>query len=155
MLMQVQMEESSVERWDAMYGPGRQPTPKQVAAFSGGKLWMDLNDWLRDAYAVVPRYSYSRNSRQGGWYIKYAKAGQPLCTLYPMEGYFVVQVVIGAKEARQVEDLLAGMCAHTRDVYHRTPLWATGRWLMLEVRDDAVLRDVQALIEARRQPRQH
>jgi hypothetical protein len=35
--------------------------------------------------------------------VKYQNSGKSLCTLYPMEGYFIALVVIGAKEEEEVE----------------------------------------------------
>ena len=92
--------------WVNLYSADRQPTKAEIAEYIANPLWDEMNDFLRKNYKVEPSYSYSACSGQPGWNIKYQKAGRSLCTLYPMSGYFIALVVIGAKE--QVEAASSG-----------------------------------------------
>lgn len=145
--------EHTLEPWDEMYGQETPPTDKQIQHYIGSALWDKLNDWLQKTYGAAPKYFFSRCSMQRGWNIKYHKGGRALCTLYPMDGYFLALVVVGERERPEVELMLDGMSEYTRRLYEQTPTGHGGRWLMLEVRDEEVLRDVQTLVFARKAPR--
>lgn len=136
--------------WSEQYGPGAAPTEEQISAFINNKLWHDLNSYLQQAYDVKPRYSYSRCSAQMGWNVKYQKSGKSLCTLYPMEGYFIALVVIGTKEEMEADVLIAACTDYVRNLYQDTPFSAGGRWLMINVTDQSVLNDVKQLISIRK-----
>ncbi len=82
--------------------------------------------------------------------MKYQKGGRSLCTLYPMDGFFIALVVIGAKEQTEAE-LTMPLCEeYTRALFSNTAFSAGGRWLMLSVTDEGVLEDVKRLIQIRR-----
>lgn len=94
--------------WDSLYKQNHQPTLKEVSGYINNKLWEDLNYFLRETYKTDPELSYSQCSMQRGWNVKYRKSGKSLCTLYPMEGYFIALVVIGYKERFEAELMLNG-----------------------------------------------
>jgi len=136
--------------WPLIFGPDRKPDEKEIEDFIHSPLWADLNDFLRQNYLVEPAYSYSACSGQPGWNVKYQKAGRSLCTLYPMPGYFIALVVVGARELEEAEHRLPGFSRYTRELFASTQVSAGGRWLMINVRDEDILDDVKALIQIRR-----
>lgn len=136
--------------WLQHYGPGRQPTAEEIADYINNPLWAEINCFLRENYEVQPNYSYSSCSAQPGWNVKYQKAGRSLCTLYPMEGFFIALVVIGAKEQNEAELTMPLYGEYTKTLFSNTAFSAGGRWLMLSVTDAGVLEDVKRLIQIRR-----
>lgn len=113
-------------------------------------LWDELNHFLQENYETQPDYSYSNCSGQPVWNVKYQKAGRSLRTLYPMDGYFIALVVIGAKEQLEAE-LVVPMCdGYTQKLFSNTAFSAGGRWLMIAVTSKSVLEDVERLIQIRR-----
>lgn len=136
-------------QWYEQYGSNTRPTYVQVKDFINTELWDELCRHMAEAYKAAQVMDYSGCSAQPGWNIKYKKSGRSLCTLYPMPGCFVALVVVGAKEQPQTEFLLPSLTAYTQELYARVPFSAGGRWLMLEVRNEAVLADVKALIQIR------
>ncbi|NLO86023.1 MAG: DUF3788 domain-containing protein [Clostridiales bacterium] len=136
--------------WSAQFPADRQPAPAEISAYISSPLWDNLNTFLAEGYAVTPDYAYSTCSMQAGWNIKYKKAGRALCTLYPMEGFFIAMVVIGAKEMGEAELLLPALDPYTQALYERTSQGIGQKWLMINVTSEPILNDVKALIQIRR-----
>lgn len=136
--------------WTELYGADKQPTKEQIADFIASPLWSELNDFLHDGYEVEPKYSYSGCSMQSGWNVKYQKAGRALCTLYPMEGFYIALVVIGSKEKMEAEFLAPTFSRHVQDLLCNSDSVMGARWLMIHVTDKQILDDVKCLIQLRR-----
>ncbi len=83
--------------------------------------------------------------------MKYKKSSKFLCTLYPMAGYFIALVVVGPKEEEEVKvGMDAGMfTTYVKELYDKTAYSAMGRWLMIKVKDKAVLKDIKHLLGIR------
>jgi len=88
--------------WSDQYDSVHQPTDENIREFIDNNLWQELNSYLQETYNTVPKMTYSRCSMQRGWNIKYQKSGKSLCTLYPMQGYFIALVVIGMCEINSI-----------------------------------------------------
>ena len=74
------------------------------------------------------------------------------CTLYPGlpgGGSFTCLVAVGQKQAMAAEACLEAACSYVQDAYRAAPLLNGARWLMLDVKNRQVLRDVQALLRIR------
>ncbi len=136
--------------WSQLYGPDSAPTEEQISDYIHNVLWADINAYLRGAYGEESLLSYSSCSAQKGWNIKYRKAGRSLCTLYPMEGYFIALVVLGEKERMEADLALRHCSAYVREVYEKAGALNGSRWMMIHVTDEAVLADVKRLISIRR-----
>lgn len=136
--------------WIDKYSADRQPSKAEIDEFIATPLWADLNIFLQSSYDVEPEYSYSGCSEQPGWNVKYKKAGRSLCTLYPMSGFFIALVVIGAKEEPEALLLAPSLTEHVRGLLEKAESVAGGRWLMINVTDEEILNDVKLLIQLRR-----
>lgn len=86
---------------------------------------------------------------QRGWNIKFKRAGRSLCTLYPMEGYFIALVVIGERERAETELMLPSCTEYLQKPYKETKAGMGRKWLMIHVTDEAVLEDVKKCIAIR------
>lgn len=135
--------------WKNLYGPNTPPTLENISKYINNELWQDLNLLLQITYQIQPKLAYSRCSMQSGWNVKYQKSGKSLCTLYPMEGYFIALVVIGNKEMEEAEMLMPLCSKYIQTLYQETPFSAGGRWLMVSVTDHHILNDVIKLIQIR------
>lgn len=137
--------------WAIKYIKDTQPTPEEISSFIDNPLWERFNTFIGENYSIEPDYSYSGCSAQPGWNIKYKKGGKSLCTLYPMDGYFIVLVVVGRKELPEVEMILPACTEYIQDIFaDADDLGQMGRWLMIEVKDEDILEDVLNLIQIRR-----
>ena len=137
--------------WQELYPKDRQPTMAQIAEHVASPLWSDFLAHMGAEYGVTaPSCEHSTCGGAPGWNLKFKKSGRSLCTVYPRNGYFICLVCIGARQATEAELLLPGMTKQIRELYQgATPLVDT-RWLMINVKDEQTLADVEKLIELRR-----
>ncbi len=143
-------------QWYEAFAEHQQPTWQDIRTFvgKGVVLWDELSSSLEKQSGKEGELSYSSCSAQMGWNVKYRKGGKSLCTLYPMQDFFIALVVIGAKEESLVARLVAEaqLSRYVADVYAAARAMAIGRWLMIEVRDGSILKDVETLISIRLHP---
>lgn len=139
--------------WKDIYDQSIEPSAENIKQYINNKLYEDLCSFLEDTYQIEPKLEYSKCSMQKGWNIKYKKAGKSLCTIYPMEGYFILLVVIGAKEQVEAEDTIPTCSEYIQNLFWKTPSSCGGRWLMVEVREAEILKDVFRLIQLRVKPK--
>ena len=137
-----------IERWDKL-DKTKQPSMEAISRYVNNPLWEELCQYIEEEYQISPVFEYSRCSMPG-WNVKYRKAGRSLCTLYPMEGYFVALVVISEREKMEMESALPSFTAYLQQLYHDTQEGMGQKWLMIEVRDQSVLGDVRQCIAIRR-----
>lgn len=134
--------------WSAAFDAGRAPTMDEITAFVRSPLLGRLHDHLAQAYNSAPQVEYSSCSAQPGWNIKYKKGQKALCTVYPMDGYFITMVSVSPKNEPNAELMLPSLSAYTQQLFKGArALPRMGRWLMMEIRDDAVLDDALRLID--------
>lgn len=135
--------------WAKLYDQNTKPSFEDIDRYINNELWEKLKSTLSSATKTPPKLTYSRCSAQPGWNVKYQKSGKSLCTLYPMEGYFIALVVIGNKETVETELLLPTLSIYTQELYQRTSFLCGGRWLMMNVTEPAILEDTLKLITIR------
>jgi AraC family transcriptional regulator len=126
------------------------PTKETMSACIDNPLFNNLCEHIETQYQAKPSLEYSACSMQAGWNMKYKKAGRSLCTLYPMEGFFIALVVIGERERDDAEMALLTMTGYTQQLYQNTAVGMGQRWLMISVTDERILTDVKRLVDIRR-----
>lgn len=139
--------------WSNQYGPSNQPTLDEISEYINSEFWQYLNSFLQSSYQIQPILAYSKCSMQPGWNLKYQKNGKSLCTLYPMENYFIALIVIGNKEMNEAEVLMPLCSKYTQELYQKTASFNGSRWLMVNVTDRPILEDVINLIQIRIRPK--
>lgn len=139
-------------KWSELYDQSKQPSMQEISGFINNILFEEFCSFIESAYCISPKLEYSKCSMQKGWNIKYKKGGKSLCTVYPMEGYFIVLIVIGKKEQTEAELILPACGSQVRKVYSETTLSWAGKWLMVEIKEREVLEDIQKLILTRAKP---
>lgn len=135
--------------WDKTNGT-QKPSMTAISAYVDSPLFECLCKHVETEYQSKPVLEYSKCSMQYGWNVKYKKAGRTLCTLYPMEGYFIALIVIGNREQTETELMLPLFTEYFQQLYHETKTGMGQKWLMINVTDDAVLEDVKQCIAIRR-----
>ncbi len=136
--------------WNLLYSNVTPPTWEQITEYIGSPLWADFNERIQSAYQIKPCMEHSRCSMQAGWNIKYKKGGKSLCTLYPMQGYFIALVVVGSREFTEAEFLMPQCSDYVQTVFKNTKIGNGQKWLMLDVRDRGIMDDVFSLINLRK-----
>lgn len=136
-------------KWCEVFPASTQPDKRQIADFIQNPLWDEINGTLQSTYKTEPKYSYSGCSMQPGWNVKYQKSGKSLCTLYPMQGYFIALVVVGPKEMAEAELLLPFLSNGVREIFANTKTGQGAKWLMLDIWDKETLEDALRLVALR------
>ncbi|WP_207736167.1 DUF3788 domain-containing protein [Fusibacter ferrireducens] len=122
----------------------------EIKAYVNSCLFERLCTYVETEFQSKPELDYSRCSMQYGWNVKYKKAGRTLCTLYPMQGYYIALIVIGERERTETELMLPLFTAYVQQLYRETKSGMGQKWLMINVTDEAVLEDVKHCIAIRR-----
>ena len=135
--------------WNAIYPGPEEPTAEQLSAYVSNPLWDELDRWIRKAYSLAPKYTYSRCAMGRGWNVKYRAGGRALCTLYPAPGTFICLVAAPA----QAEAPLSSLSAYTRELWDAARPMNSVRWLSLEVTSPQVLEDVKVLLLLKQKPK--
>ncbi|HBC99734.1 MAG TPA: hypothetical protein DC053_10920 [Lachnoclostridium sp.] len=135
--------------WSELYGRVHQPANENFSEYVNSDLWLELNSYLQETYHILPQIEYSGCSMQKGWNIKYRKGGKSLCTLYPMQGYFIALAVIGEREINEAELLMPLCSEYTQNLFKQTVSGYSGKWMMIDVKKTDVLHDVKKIIELR------
>ena len=136
--------------WNVLYSNEKSPSLEQVTEYINNPLWIDFNNRIQSAYRIEPCVEHSCCSMQAGWNIKYKKGGKSLCTLYPMQGYFIALVVVGSHELMEAEFLMPQCSDYVQTVFKNTKTGNGQKWLMLDVRDRGIMDDVFRLINLRK-----
>ena len=127
------------------------PSMEGISDFVNNILWDDLCHYIETQYQTGPEFHYSRCSMQMGWNVKFKKAGRALCTLYPMEGYYRALIVIGEREQIRMETNLPNFTPYVQELYQQTKSSMGQKWLMLDVTNQSVLKDLKDCINFRRE----
>lgn len=142
-----------MKAWHEQFPLDREPTMEDVAAFIDNPLWGAFTAFVDEAYGAQPRIEYSRCGGAPGWNVKYKARSRALCTVYPHDGFFICMVSVGTKEKDEAEALMATADPYVRALYERSAEGSFGRWLMIEVTSEAILRDAEALMLLRAAPK--
>lgn len=135
--------------WNKLFLQDNKPTMDQIRQFISNPLWEKLNGYLTETYGVSPGLEYSCCSAQPGWNIKYRKKSKNLCTIYPLEGLFIVLVVINGSNMVEADYMVKTCCDKIRGLFENTKLYNNCKWLMIDVTDEIVLNDTIRLIGLR------
>ena len=139
--------------WHELFPADREPTMDDVAAHIANPLWGAFTAFVDETYGAQPRIEYSRCGGAPGWNVKYKARSRALCTVYPHDGFFICMVSVGSKEKDEAEALLATADPYVRALYERSADSSMGRWLMMEVTSEDILRDAEALMLLRAAPK--
>jgi hypothetical protein len=121
-----------------------QPTMREIFASIGSKkeLWDNLERFVAENYQTKRDFAfYGKNY---GWALRFRKAGKALLSMYPGEGSFTVQIVLGEAPAKKASSLKLGK--NVRNVLENAHEFPEGRWLFIRVGSKQDVRDVQQLL---------
>jgi hypothetical protein len=126
------------------------PTGGELAQTLGARLplWERLTTFIAETYAMRGELSFG--GQKYGWNLWYRKGGKSLVSLFPQEGYFVAQVVLGKAEVAQAKTLKMGK--NVRGVFDSARQFHDGRWLFIKVRTPKDVKDIEQLLLIKRKP---
>jgi hypothetical protein len=126
------------------------PTEQDLRAVMGSAylLWERLLRFIQTNYQIPGEMSFGGNNY--GWNMGYRKSGKSLTSLFPQQGGFVAQVVLGREQAGKTTTLQ--LSEKVRRLVDETPALHDGTWLFIPVTDEADVQDVERLLLLKRRP---
>ena len=121
-----------------------QPTMREISISVGSKkdLWDSLERFVAENYRTKRDFAfYGKNY---GWAVRFRKGGKALLSMYPGEGSFTVQIVLGETPASKASSLRLGKNA--KNVLESAHQFPEGRWLFIRVSSKKDIRDIQQLL---------
>jgi hypothetical protein len=120
------------------------PTMKEMFEAIGPKkeLWEKLHRFVTDNYRVKQDLAfYGKNY---GWAIRFRKGGKTLLSIYPANGRFTVQIIVGETHAKKASSLKLGK--KVRNALENAHPFPEGRWLFIRVASRKDVTDVEKLL---------
>jgi hypothetical protein len=108
--------------------------------------WMEIRDYV---FRVYPKSAEEWNSpgQKYGWSFRIKDKKRAIIYLLPRDKYFLVAFVFGANAT--TEALASGIIKGFKSTIESARVYAEGRGFRIEVRDDAVLKDIKTLIDVK------
>lgn len=129
--------------------PSSCPTLNDIQQLVDDPLLNELLQFIQDTYRPKIVIEYSKCSLAKGWNIKFKKSSRNLCTIYPKEKQFALQIVIGPKEKETMPFLLPTLSSKTQKLYQNTAENNNQRWLFFQAITTDTLKDIQQLLAVR------
>ena len=128
------------------------PTWQEIEQTLGAAwgAWDRLTRYLAETYPEVPP-ELSYGGKKYGWNLWYRKSGKSLLSLFPNEGYFVAQIVLGSAQVEQALSLELG--ENVGSLLRQTPQLHDGRWLYIHASTEQDVADIQQLLRLKRRPK--
>lgn len=144
-----------MEERERLLDRSQPPTDESVVAFIGvdaAARWSALLDFIESAYPGVFTGEWLYGGAKHGWTLRFKKS-KSFCTLIPERGRMRVVIVFGAAERDKAEGLLPDLASHVRDDYVDATTYHDGKWVVIDIDSDEVLREVERLLQVKRRPR--
>jgi hypothetical protein len=86
-----------------------------------------------------------------GWGLRFSTKGKLLTSLYPVQGGFTVQIILGPEAVKKAQGMKMGR--NVKRAIARAKPWPEGRWLFIPVKSEKDFRDIQQLLALRVEPK--
>ena len=116
---------------------------------TGETLWEEAARYLQETHGVEPIPSGTRCSAAKGWKVRQKGRGKTICTLYPLNGFFRALIAVHSSNHQMLQPIIAEGSAYVKKLFDETPFQEGKKWLMIDVTNEAILRDLIRLIELR------
>ena len=129
------------------------PSAEELRELLGGEAfaaWNETTAFLGWNYSLEIVWDTGRKA--GKHECKFRRGAKTLCALYTRENCFGVMVIFGKKEREQFEQQRASFSARVRRIYDETHQYHDGKWMMIEVRDEKILPEIEQLIQIKKKP---
>lgn len=112
--------------------------------------------WNAVCNAVDSLYEMEQIWNDGGkkwdYEYKYRRGGKTLCALYARENCFGVLIIFGKEERAKFEASRSQYSNAIQRIYDDAETYHDGKWMMVEMDDDALLDEVMKLLAIKRKP---
>jgi hypothetical protein len=138
-----------------MTRPGSPPNHSEVAVWIGENAfdyWKQVTGLIDRNYrnVFVPEWLFG--GKKHGWFLRYKKS-KSFCTLVPEKNCLEVLIVFGREERQKIEAVKDQLSASTQGEYDKATTYHDGKWVLLAVDSDAVVKDLELLLGVKRKPK--
>jgi len=149
------MQDAKMTESKRMIQPGSPPKDSEVAAWIGEhafEYWKKIINLIDRKYpdVFVPEWLFG--GKKHGWSLRYKK-NKSFCTLIPEKNNFAILIVFGKDERQKVEAIKDNLLAQTKEEYDKATIYHDGKWVLLPVESDRVLKDLELLLGVKRKPK--
>jgi hypothetical protein len=128
------------------------PSASEVKDWIGSEAygyWEKVSQLIDHNYTDVFNPEWLYGGQKHGWSLRYKK-NKSFCTFIPEKGRFGLLIVFGADERDKVEAVRDRLSAKTMKVYDSAATYHDGKWVLLNVNNDKVFKDVELLLDVKR-----
>lgn len=138
-----------------MTKPGNPPDDSEVSQWLGKKAdhyWMLVTELINRVYPDVFTPEWLYGGKKHGWSLRYKKS-KSFCTLIPEKNRFALLIVFGTEERIKAETIKKDLSRNTRKAYDEATTYHDGKWLLLTIDDEKVIKDIKKLLAIKRKPK--
>jgi len=140
-----------------MTQPDKSPSDSEIAEWVGDKAyeyWKTVILFIERNYPNIFTPEWLFGGKKHGWSLRYKKS-KSFCTLIPEKNRFALLIVFGVKEREKVESMRDRLSAQTQKQYDAATIYHDGKWVLVTVDSDTVVKDVRQLLAVKRRPKIH
>lgn len=131
------------------------PADSAVADWLGKdayRYWERITQLIEQSYPSVFTPEWLYGGQKHGWSLRYKK-NKSFCTLIPEKNRFALLIVFGEAERERVEAIRDSLAKKTQKEYAQAATYHDGKWLLLVIDSDSVVKDVMLLLAVKRRPK--
>ncbi|MEA5001772.1 MAG: DUF3788 domain-containing protein [Endomicrobiaceae bacterium] len=128
------------------------PDMRKLADTMGTKslgFWKAVTDFIDKKYPEVFSPEWIYGGKKHGWVLRYKK-NKSFCTLVPEKNSCKIVIVFGAEEREKTEKIKNSLSRFTADRYDSAETFRDGKWLLLTVDSNEILKDIEILLNIKR-----
>lgn len=122
---------------------------KKIMGKEAFKFWEFLTDFIAKRYPGVFLPEWIYGGKKHGWTLRYKK-NKSFCTFVPEKDCFKTVIVFGADERKKAERIRDSLSDFTLQQYDSAKTYRDGKWLLLTVDSEQILKDIEILLEVKR-----
>ncbi len=140
-------------KYDRLLNKQETPTDTQIQKYIGSrsKLWHEIHTYVKAYYDFKPELVFF--TKKYGWTIRYRRSGKTLCYFFPEEDAFSILIVLGAKEADNLEMMRSEINENIMTVFDTTEQLHDGRWMWVRILDQSDLESLILLLNTKKKPK--
>jgi len=142
-------------KFDRLLNKQETPSDNQIHEYIGSRveLWESIHTYVKTHYEFKPELVFF--TKKYGWTIRYRRSGKTLCYFFPEEDAFSILIVLGAKEAANLETMRNEVNDNIMTVFDTTEQLHDGRWMWVRILDESDLESLILLLNAKKKPKKN
>ena len=114
------------------------------------RIWHALCLMIEQKYEI--EQLWNSGGKKWVYEYKFRRGGKTLCALYAKDNCIGLLVVMGKAERDKFESERDHFSSDLQLYYDQATTYHDGKWIMLELTDTSLLKDIEQLLEIKRKP---